>query len=363
MQAGPLLIMAGGTGGHVYPALAVADYLRDMGVTVLWLGTRTGLEYKVVPGRGYRLLTVDFRGVRGKKLDKWLIAPFLLLRAVMQAVVIMFRNKPAAALGMGGFASAPGGIAAWLMRVPLLIHEQNSVAGATNRLLKPMARLIMEGFPQTFKANHRVRNTGNPVRTEITRLPVPDDRLESYPGREFRVLVLGGSQGAKALNEVVPQALTSMDKDIDIKVWHQTGEQHYEAVKKLYDALDPPVNVRINAFIDNMAEAYAWTDLALCRAGALTIAEICAAGVASILVPYPHAVDDHQTSNARYLSNKGCALLIPEAELEGAGLAAIISDMAGTPARLLEMSRSTREQARPEAARDVAELCLEVMHG
>ena len=363
MGAGPLLIMAGGTGGHVYPALAVADYLREKGVTVLWLGTRAGLEYKVVPGKGYRLLTIDFRGVRGKKMDKWIIAPFLLIRAVLQAAVILFRNRPAAALGMGGFASAPGGIAAWLMRVPLLIHEQNSVAGTTNRLLKPMARLIMEGFPGTFKTGLKVRDTGNPVRTQITRLPAPDDRLKSYPGRPFRLLVLGGSQGAKALNEMVPATLASVEKDIDLQVWHQTGEGHYEGVKKLYEKVEPPINARIDAFIDDMAQAYAWADLALCRAGALTIAEICAAGVASILVPFPYAVDDHQTGNARYLSDKGCALLIPESELESRGLAGLISDIAKSPARLLEMSRSTREQARPEATRDVAELCLEVMHG
>ena len=362
MRTGPLLIMAGGTGGHVFPALAVADFLRDNGVPVLWLGTRSGLESKVVPVKGYRLLTVDFRGIRGKTLDKWLVAPFVMIRAVLQAVLIFFRIKPAAALGMGGFASAPGGIAAWLFRVPLLIHEQNSVVGATNRLLKPMAKVIMEGFPGTFDSNPRVHNTGNPVRTGIAVLPDPGDRLKSYPGRAFHLLILGGSQGARALNEIVPTALELMDKDFNVEVWHQAGELHYATVKNQYESMQRTINPRLEAFIEDMARAYEWADLVLCRAGALTIAELCSAGVASILVPYPNAVDDHQTSNAKHLSDKGCALLIPEPELDSKMLAKVITAIAREPGRLLEMSRLTRLQARPEATRDVAELCLEAMH-
>ena len=362
MRTGPLLIMAGGTGGHVYPALAVADFLRDKGVTVLWLGTRSGLEYKLVPARGYRLLTVDFRGIRGKALDKWLVAPFILIRAVLQAVVIFFRIRPAAALGMGGYASAPGGLAAWLLRVPLLIHEQNSVAGATNRLLKPLAQVIMEGFPGTFKRGPCVYDTGNPVRAEISAAPDPVERLGTYPGRAFRLLILGGSQGARTLNEMVPPALELMDRDIDMEIWHQAGERHYAAVKKQYEALQRNVNLRLEAFIEDMAGAYAWADLVLCRAGALTIAELCSTGVASILVPYPHAVDDHQTGNAKFLSDKGCALLIAESELDSRKLAQVIMGIASHPDRLLEMSRLTRLQARPDATRDVAKLCLEAIH-
>ena len=361
MRSGPLLIMAGGTGGHVYPALAVADFVRDKGVTVLWLGTRSGLEFKVVPVKGYRLLTVDFRGIRGKTLDKWLVAPFVLIRAVWQALVILSRIKPAAALGMGGFASVPGGIAAWMLRVPLLIHEQNSVAGAGNRLLKPMARVIMEGFPKTFKSSPRVHHTGNPVRAEIGALPDPAARLRSCPGRALRLLILGGSQGARALNKIVPSTLALLDRDVDIEVWHQSGELHHAEVNRLYERMERTINLRLEAFIEDMAGAYGWADLVLCRAGALTIAELCSAGVPSILVPYPHAVDDHQTGNASYLSDRGCALLIPESELDSRTLAKMISAIAADPGRLLEMSRLTRLQARPQATRDVAELCLEVM--
>jgi UDP-N-acetylglucosamine--N-acetylmuramyl-(pentapeptide) pyrophosphoryl-undecaprenol N-acetylglucosamine transferase len=355
MSHKPLLIMAGGTGGHVYPALAVAD-------SVLWLGTRTGLEYRVVPGNGYRLLTIDVKGIRGKSVDKWLIAPFQLIRAVIQAMLILVRNKPAAALGMGGFASAPGGIAAWLLRIPLLIHEQNSIAGTTNRLLKPLAKVIMEGFPGTFKADNKVYTTGNPVRMEIIKLPGPENKFESFHGRNFHLLILGGSLGAKTLNETAPAALALIAETLDIQVWHQTGELHYVEVKKLYEHQGVSAKVRLDAFIEDMAEAYTWADLVLCRAGALTIAELCVAGIASILVPYPYAIDDHQTANARYLSSKGCALLIPESELDINKLAKLISDIAGTPKRLFEMSDLTRQQARPQATRDVAELCLGFIH-
>jgi len=358
-----LLIMAGGTGGHVYPALAVADYLRDQGISILWLGTKTGLEYRVVPGKGYPLLTIDVKGIRGKTIDKWLIAPFQVLRAVIQAIFILLQNKPAAALGMGGFASAPGGIAAWLLRIPLLIHEQNSIAGTANRLLSPMAKVIMEGFPNTFKSDHKVRTTGNPVRREIMDRQGNGGRSESFHDRNFHLLVLGGSQGAKAINDTVPVALTSIGGNLDIQVWHQTGEAHYEDVKDLYKHHGLLEKVRVDAFIEDMAKAYNWADLVVCRAGAMTIAELCISGVPSILVPFPFAIDDHQTSNARYLSNKGCALLIPEPELEANGLAKNIAEILGTPGRLSEMSDRTRQQARPQATRDVAEFCMELLHG
>ena len=358
MSHRPLLIMAGGTGGHVYPALAVADYLKTRGVSILWLGTKNGLEYKVVPDNGYRLFTIDIMGVRGKTLDKWLLAPFRLLRAVLQAVMILLRNRPAAALGMGGFASAPGGIAAWLLRVPLLIHEQNSVVGTANRILRPMAKIIMEGFPDTFTPDRKVHTTGNPVRKEILNLSALETGLESYPDRELHLLILGGSQGAKTLNEIVPSTLAIIAKTLDVRVWHQTGEIHYQQVKNLYEHQEDQLNVRLDSFIEDMAAAYTWADLVLCRAGALTLAELCITGVASILVPYPFAVDDHQTVNARYLSNKGCALLIPETDLNDKKLAEIITDILSTPGRLLEMSSLTRKQARPQATRDVAELCL-----
>ena len=361
MSHRPLLIMAGGTGGHVYPALAVADYLRAEGFPVLWLGTRNGLEYKVVPDKGYRLLTIDIWGVRGKTIGRWILAPILLIRAIFQAVLILLRIKPAAALGMGGFASAPGGIAAWLLRIPLLIHEQNSVAGTANRLLLPMAKIVMQGFPGTFQQSHKVHSTGNPVRPEIITAAEKNYRTGFSHDGKFNLLILGGSQGAKTLNEIIPPALSRMRDTIDVSIWHQTGERHFPEVKALYEKLGGLIDIRIDAFINDMGKAYSWADLVLCRSGAMTIAELCVSGVASILVPYPFAIDDHQTVNARYLSDRGCALLIPESELDDARLANSICEIFNTPGRLLEMSTLTKQQAAPWSTRDVAELCMGFM--
>lgn len=358
----PILIMAGGTGGHVFPALAVADYLRDKGIPVFWLGTKAGLESRVVTKNGFQLLTIDVRGIRGKAIKKWFSAPFMLLHAIYQAIVILIRIKPAVVLGMGGFASGPGGIAAWLLRVPLLIHEQNSIAGFTNYLLAPFAKIIMQGFPGTFKSNDKVYTTGNPVRKTLSELPEPEVRYSERLDSAMRLLIIGGSLGAKALNEIVPAALGRLQDDIDIEVWHQTGEQHYESTFKFYQDLDRETNFRVNPFIEDMASAYTWADIVLCRAGALTIAELSLIGVASILVPFPYAVDDHQTANARHLSEKGGAILISELELEENSLASLLTELAKAPQRLLDMARNSKLLSHPEATKDVAERCLEVIH-
>lgn len=353
-----VLIMAGGTGGHVYPALAVADYLRQHTVTVVWLGTRQGIESRLVPARGYQLLTIGISGLRGKGIWKWLKAPFMILVAVVNAYYIIRRMKPDVVLGMGGFVSGPGGIAAWLAGIPLYIHEQNSILGLTNRMLALLADAAMEGFPGTFTPKVHAQTTGNPVRAELIALPDPDQRLRDRCNGPLHLLVIGGSQGARVFNNLLPTALTHLDETVKIDIWHQTGERNYAAARENYAAVKTSCQVRIDPYIDDMAAAYSWADIVLCRAGALTIAEICTVGIASILVPYPYAVDDHQTNNARYLSERGAAVLLAEAELKEQKLAALLSEFNRTRDKLLRMARSARQLAKPEATRTVGDLCL-----
>jgi len=350
-----ILIMAGGTGGHVFPALAVAEELRSAGHPVVWLGTQAGLEARVVPAAGLPMAWVRVRGLRGKGLLRVLTAPFMLAGALLQAGSVLHRLRPRAVLGMGGFVTGPGGFMAWLLRRPLLIHEQNSVAGLTNRLLAPLATRVMEAFPGSLPVRLQPLHTGNPVRGAITRVAPPAER---FAGREgpMRLLVLGGSLGAQALNDSLPQALARIDTARRPRVRHQTGTRNLDAAREAYARAG--VEAEIVPFIEDMAEAYAWADLVVCRAGALTIAELTAVGVAAILVPYPHAVDDHQTGNARYLVEAGAALLIPQPELEAAALAEVIEDFARDPERRLRMAAAARDLARPEAARVVAQECL-----
>jgi len=350
------MIMAGGTGGHVYPALAVAEYLRARGVSLFWLGTTRGIENRVVPQQGIELLTVRVSGVRGKGLRSKLAAPLKVLAAILQALYICVRRRPAAALGMGGFASGPGGIAAWLLRIPLLIHEQNRVAGTTNRILARFAVKIMQGFPGTFEARTGAVTTGNPVRRQIADL-AGRETSASASGR-LNVLVLGGSQGARKLNRMAPLALDRLQHRMKLNVRHQCGERHLAETQRVYDGLQLD-QVRLDPFIDDMASAYEWADIAVCRAGALTIAELCAAGLAAILVPFPYAIDDHQTANARYLRDAGAALLLPEDELTETGLEDLLWQLFSTGDRLSELARNSRSCAFPDAAQAVGALCLE----
>jgi UDP-N-acetylglucosamine--N-acetylmuramyl-(pentapeptide) pyrophosphoryl-undecaprenol N-acetylglucosamine transferase len=354
--ARPVLIMAGGTGGHVFPALAVAEELAARGVAVSWLGTRRGLEARVVPAAGYPLQTMRVSGLRGKGVVRLLLAPFMLLIALLQALVILLRLRPRAVLGMGGFAAGPGGLVAWLLRRPLLIHEQNSVAGMTNRWLAPLAQTVMEAFPGSLPAKYRPLHTGNPVRGEITRLPEPAERLARRHA-ELRVLVIGGSLGAQALNSTVPAAVARLSSGNVCSVRHQTGITDVEAVRQAYTAAG--IDAQVSAFIDDMAAAYAWADLVICRAGALTVAELAVVGVAAILVPYPHATDDHQTGNARFLADAGAAILQPQDTLNPQRLAVLLDDFAARRELLLEMACRARALALPQAARRVAELCLQ----
>src|SRR5512144_2098014 len=298
-----ILIMAGGTGGHIYPGLAVADALRAQGWNVVWLGAPNSMEAELVPRHGYPVAWVNFSGVRGKGLLRLLTLPFTLLRALGQSAIAIFRHRPDVVLGMGGYITMPGGLMAALLRRPLVIHEQNSIAGLSNKVLAKISTRVLSGFPEVLKGTQWC---GNPVRADIAALPEPQVRYAGRSGR-LNVLVVGGSLGAQALNEALPQALALMGEQERPNVLHQTGKKHFEAVQQLYAHAGVTADVR--AFLDDMANQYARSDVVICRAGALTVAELAAAGVASVLVPFPHAVDDHQTHNARFLSERGAALL------------------------------------------------------
>jgi UDP-N-acetylglucosamine--N-acetylmuramyl-(pentapeptide) pyrophosphoryl-undecaprenol N-acetylglucosamine transferase len=351
MTQRPIMIMAGGTGGHVYPALAVADELRNRGVPVVWLGTHKGIEARLVPQAGIDIEWLGVTGLRGKGLFSLLLAPFNLLRAGIQALQILWRRQPCVVLGMGGFVAGPGGFMAWLLRKPLLIHEQNAIPGLTNKLLARLADVVMEAFPRSFKSAVHV---GNPVRRSIATLPSPSQRMKNREG-SLHLLVFGGSLGASVLNDVVPQALAGLPKELRPEVWHQAGPKNINQATTNYAQLQIPA--RIDAYIDNMAEAYAWADLVLCRSGAMTVAEIAAVGVASILVPYPHAVDDHQTANANYLAQAGAAILLPQSQLGVEKLQGLLTDM--TRDKVLDMANRARRLGMPESTRIVVEQCLQ----
>ena len=350
-----VLVMAGGTGGHVFPALAVAHRLRSLGVEVVWMGTRTGLEARLVPEAGYPVEWVTVTGLRGKKSIGWM-APWRLLRALWEALLAVHRVKPEVVLGMGGFATGPGGVAAWLLRRPLVIHEQNSIAGLTNRLLARLAKRVLVAFPNTFPATQSVVLTGNPIRPEIAALATEPRKATAEGGQEnWHLLVLGGSQGATALNRALPVALARLPLEKRPIVWHQSGGLLLESTQAAYQ--EAGVVARIEPFVVDMAAAYQWADLVLCRSGALTVAEVAAASVGSILVPYPHAVDDHQTRNAGLLVDAGAAVLLPQSSLHADRLLEIIESISNAPERLRSMGECARTVAQPTAtALVVAEL-------
>lgn len=351
-----ILIMAGGTGGHVFPGLAVAAELRARGHEVIWLGTGRGLENRLVPAAGMTLERISISGLRGKGILSLCVAPLRLVRALWQSLRLLRRIRPAVVLGMGGFVSGPGGLAAWLLRRPLCLHEQNAVAGLTNRLLSRLARRVMEAFPGTMPATAGAEVVGNPVRPELHALPAPAQRLAGRQG-PLRVLVIGGSQGARRLNQVVPAAIGQLVSELPLAVRHQTGDADHDLVRRNYATLG--VEAEAVPFIEDMAAAYGWADLVICRAGALTLTELTAAGLASLLVPYPHAVDDHQTVNARWLTDNQAAELLPESDLNAAELAARLRRLGADRGLLLHMANQARALARPNAAADVADICLQ----
>lgn len=350
----PVLIMAGGTGGHIFPGLAVAQALRERGVPVAWMGAAGGMETRLVPAAGIDLHVLDIGGLRGKSLATLLAAPWRLLRALSRAWTLLGRIRPRAVISFGGYAAGPGGLAAVLRRIPLLVHEQNRIAGTTNRILARYARRVLAGFPEVLPGSEWV---GNPVREEIAALPPPGQRLAGRSGAP-RLLVVGGSLGAAVFNQMLPQALALMTPQQRPQVRHQCGRDQQDATRQAY--ADAGVLAEVSEFIADMAEAWGWADLALCRSGALTVAELASAGVASVLVPFPHAVDDHQSANARFLADHDAAVVLPQPQLGADTLAETLTELLHTPGRLPAMAQAARACARNDAAAQVADACLEV---
>jgi len=354
---GPILITAGGTGGHVYPGLAVARALQAQDIPVIWMGTPNGLEARVIPEADIDMVYLSVSGLRGKGLLKLLAAPVQLVRALFQSVMIMRKVRPSAVLGMGGFVAGPGGLVASLMGKPVIIHEQNAIPGLTNKLLSGFSKKVLEGFPGTFADRKNTIGIGNPVRKDIAELLDPRQRLGDRWGH-VHVLVFGGSLGAQALNEIVPMALGELALDKRPVVRHQAGKNKDQSTIKTYK--DMEVEAEITPFIEDMAEAYEWADLVICRSGALTVAELAATGIASIMVPYPWAVDDHQTANAKYLSEQDAGILMPQSEMTKESLSELLSELCGNRDKLIEMSIRARELAKPKATDEVAAICAEL---
>ena len=353
---GKVLVMAGGTGGHVYPALAVASELRVRGYLIEWVGTRRGLEHRVVPAAGFPIHYLSVRGVRGKGVIDRLMGLLFLAWSSLQALWMMLRSRPNCVVGMGGYVAGPAGVAAWLFRRPLLIHEQNAVAGTTNRLLAPMAKSVIAGFPSAFRDDIEFEVIGNPVREALVEAAAAAQY--NYNGkRPLRLLVLGGSLGAKPINDALPGVVRRLlrGRRVDpTEVWHQTGDAHAQTVIKSYGDLISDT-VRVVPFIEDMAAAYAWADVVICRAGALTVSELAVMGRPSVLVPLPHAIDDHQTANARSLADRGGAILLPQSDMTEDALIIALRAYMDHPERLRTMAEAARKAAAPEATQQVAD--------
>jgi len=345
-----ILIMAGGTGGHIFPALAVAEELKASGWRVVWLGANAGMEAQIVPAHGYEIEWVRFAAVRGKGMLHFALLPLSLLIAFWQCARIIFRRRPNVVLGMGGYVAFPGAMMAALFLRPLVVHEQNAIAGLANRVLAQVADHVLVAFPGVLGKS---TCTGNPVRSSIAAIAAPERRFAGRLG-SLRLLVIGGSQGAKALNDAVPAALALMPEDARPEVLHQSGRQHLDALQRAYSRAR--VEARVEPFIEDMAGAYAEADMVICRAGATTVAELAAAGIAALLIPFPHAVDDHQTANARFLTDAGAGVLLPQSELAPRRLADLL--LGFTRERLLAMAMKARALGKPEAARTVAQVCM-----
>jgi len=354
-----LMIMAGGTGGHIYPALAVAETLRQQGVEIIWVGTPGGMETRIVAGYGFDMTVVEIHGLRGKGWLRWLSMPLELIRAVAQMRALIRQWRPQALLGMGGFVSGPGGLAARLTAVPLLIHEANAIPGLTNRCLAYFATVVMSGFEGVFGTRHNCRFVGNPVRAAFRNVPVPAQRFQRS-GTTLRVLVTGGSQGAGLFNAMLPLVLKAISASCIFEIRHQCGRGHQQQVEQAYQ--QQQITATVQEFIEDMPAAYAWSDVVISRAGAMSVAELAAAGAAAILCPYPFAVGDHQTANAHYLVDRMAAVLVLQAEFTVERLARLLRDFAANRASLLALATAARQCARPDATQQVASACLEVLH-
>ncbi len=353
--------MAGGTGGHVIPAISVARELMRKGYVVHWLGSVKGIENDLVPDAGYELHRITITGLRGNGILKLLLAPLQLIRAMWQTLKVFIKVKPVMALGMGGFASGPGGLMAVLSRTPLVIHEQNAIPGMTNKLLSRFASPLLQAFEGAFKKRARLITVGNPVRSTITKIAPPEERLDQQKSG-LNVLVVGGSLGAVAINNVLIETLSQAEYSPEISVWHQAGSRNFEDVKSGYEQAGV-VSVKVSAFIADMAEAYSWADIVICRAGALTVSELMSAGVASILVPYPFAVDDHQTVNGMFLVNAGAAILCEQSSFTSEYLNDELTKLLQAKERILNMSIAARTLAKNDSAKTVANYCIEAAHG
>ena len=346
------IIMAGGTGGHIFPALAVAEQLQKSGARIHWIGTHDGMESELVPRYNYDISFIPVKGVRGKGRVSLLQAPFRIMKSLWLVLKVIRRLKPVAVLGMGGFVSGPGCVAAWLLRKPLVLHEQNAVLGLTNRLGAPFATRLLEAFPNTFASGKKVTCTGNPLRAMSPAATPP------FTGdRALRLLVLGGSRGAAAINESIPEALAKMMPHAP-EVWHQTGKNNYERTVAAYDEVG--VTARISPFIDAMHNAYEWADLVVCRAGALTVAELAQNGTPAILVPYPWHRDQQQLRNARYLTDRQAAILLEQRDMNENTLSELLTSLINDPERLQSMAVAATRCAHPDATRMVADICREV---
>lgn len=349
-----VLIMAGGTGGHIFPGLAVAKELQGQGVEVHWLGTQHGLESRLVPDKQIPLHCISISGLRGKGLKALLLAPFRITQAIMQALDVLRTTKPDVVLGFGGFASGPGGVASKLLGCPLIIHEQNAKAGLTNKLLAKLAKKVLLGFPNAFPPSTKVEVVGNPVRADIFENSAP---IVS-PAKPLKWLVLGGSLGAQALNDKVPKSIKALPLEERPQIWHQAGEKHLDIAQAAYAAAG--VRANVEPFISDMAAAYAWSDIVLCRAGALTVSELCAAGRGAILIPFPHAVDDHQTANADFMVNHHAARCIQQSALTEDCLADIVRELNQAPEMCLAMAEAAYRLRQPDVVGRIIEICREV---
>ncbi len=354
------LFMAGGTGGHIFPALAVAEELRERGASIYWLGTASGMENVLVPKHGIDLHSISIKGFRGKGLLKKISTPFLLLKAVMQAVFIIRKLTPDVIIGFGGYVAAPGGIAAYLLRKPLIIHEQNSVAGSTNKLLAKLASKKLEAFSGSLIDAILL---GNPVRKAVCRLFDENKGSAKVDDSEnirkvLNVLIMGGSLGAEAINKAVPQAIAKLPEELVINIWHQTGKGKLQQVAESYKELE--VDARTNEFIDDVTQAYQWADVIICRAGALTVSEVAIAGLPAIFIPYPHAIDNHQVVNAQWLVNNNAANMIEQSDLTAGSLADNLKSLLMDKEKIQSYSQALKELAMPHATKNVADICEQI---
>lgn len=349
-----VLIMAGGTGGHIFPGLATAKAMQQEGWQITWLGASNGLEAKLVPACGITLHTLSVQGLRGKGKLNLLVTPWRLVRSVYQAWRLVKQLNPNVVVGFGGYASGPGAVAAWLLRIPLIIHEQNAIAGMTNRILAKVAKVVLQAFPNTFSKSVQAITVGNPIRKELLQLPPPTVRMLNR-GKPWRLLVMGGSRGAAALNKTVAQGMALIPPESRPEIWHQTGEAHFLTTQAYYQT--QTVVARIEPFIDNMAEAYAWADFVICRAGALTVSELAAVGLGSILVPYPHAVDDHQMANAKFLEQQTAAVIVPQIAFSPEQFVNLYQALIAKPNALLDLARAAYEQRQINAVPIIKSYC------